>query len=235
VAAFLARHLLGRSNRLSYRFLFLPATIGAITWLALNEDEISRIQHGLVLSCLGDSGGFTYKRSRRKEAQVDRAAAHVLRLSGHDHELRDFSPCGYDERQYCSPGLNLPVGSLSRTTWGEYDEYHTSADDLTFIDAASLGESLEICLNLVDTLERDLRYLNTIQKCEPRLSARGLWQESGIDPGTREGNMAMLWVLNLSDGEHTLLDIAERAGLGMAMVWEAARDLEREGLLRRLD
>ena len=110
VAADLARILLDGSQRYSYRFLWLPGTIGAITWLALNEESLPRIKHGLVMSCVGDPGKFTYKRSRCGTAEIDHAVEHVLRHSGYDFELIDFTPHGYDERQYCSPGINLPVG-----------------------------------------------------------------------------------------------------------------------------
>ena len=131
LAAYLARHLSSRPRRYSYRFLFIPGTIGSITWLARNEEQASRIRHGLVVTGVGDPGPFTYKRSRRGDAEIDRAAAHVLRHAGGPYTIRDFSPYGYDERQFCSPGFNLPVGCLMRTPHGEYPEYHTSADDLT--------------------------------------------------------------------------------------------------------
>ncbi|MFH1765280.1 MAG: DUF4910 domain-containing protein [Gemmatimonadota bacterium] len=234
VAAFLADRLRANPTRLSYRFLFLPGTIGAIAWLALNEAHTSRIRHGLVLSCLGDPGKFTYKRSRRGDAAVDSAAAHVLAHSGWDFNIRNFSPYGYDERQYCSPGFNLPVGSLTRTPWGEFREYHTSADDLTFVRPEALEESLRVCLGIVEVLEHDLPFLNTNQRCEPRLSARGLWREADGNKGPGDTNLAVLWVLNLSDGEHTLLEIAEKSGMRFETIREAAGQLREAGLLRLL-
>src|SRR5207247_7363599 len=111
-------------------FLFIPGTLGAITWLALNEATASQIKHGLVLACFGDDGKVTYKKTRQDNAEIDRAAEHALRQSGGDYEIIDFSPYGYDERQSSSPGFNLAVGSLSRTAWGPFPEYHTSADDV---------------------------------------------------------------------------------------------------------
>jgi len=110
VAVFLAQLLSGLELHYSYRFLFIPGTIGAITWLARNREAVGRIRHGLVLTCIGDAGGFHYKKSRRGNAEIDRAAAHVLRHCSDSPEILDFSPYGYDERQYCSPGFNLPVG-----------------------------------------------------------------------------------------------------------------------------
>ncbi len=137
VATWLASFLSRRKHHYSYRFLFLPGTIGAIAWLALHRETASRIRHGLVLTCIGDAGGFHYKKSRRGDAEIDRAAAHVLQHSGEAHEILDFSPYGYDERQYCSPGFNLAVGCLMRSVWGQFPEYHTSADNLEFIQPAS--------------------------------------------------------------------------------------------------
>jgi aminopeptidase-like protein len=128
LATQLAKYLSTISHRYSYRFLFIPGTIGAITWLALNEESTSKIKNGLVLTGLGDGGKITYKKSRRDNAEIDRAAQLVLKQLGHDYRIVEFHPYGYDERQYCSPGFNLPVGRISRTPYGEYPEYHTSAD-----------------------------------------------------------------------------------------------------------
>ena len=154
VATFLAKLLSGRDLRYSYRFVFIPGTIGAITWLARNREAVGRIRHGLVLTCIGDAGGFHYKKSRRGNADIDRAAAHVLRHSGESAEILEFSPYGYDERQYCSPGFNLPVGCLMRSVWGSFPEYHTSADNLDFIRPLQLAESLRACAAILDVLEQ---------------------------------------------------------------------------------
>jgi aminopeptidase-like protein len=233
VASRLAR-LLGQARpRYSYRFLFIPGTIGSITWLARNEDRLDRVRHGLVLACVGDPGGFTYKRSRRGDAEIDRAVAHVLERSGRPHRLVDFSPYGYDERQYCSPGFDLPVGSLSRSTYASYPEYHTSADDLDLVGPAQLQDSLELCWEVVQVLEGNRRYLNLSPKGEPQLGRRGLYGQIGGRSDAEQRQMAMLWVLNLSDGEHGLLEVAERAGLPFALVAEVAGVLEGAGLLSR--
>lgn len=232
VASSLAGLLEGASHRYTYRFLFIPGTIGAITWLARNEAAAARVRHGLVLACLGDPGPFTYKRSRRDDAAIDRAVAHVLARSGHAWETRRFVPYGYDERQYGSPGFDLPVGRLTRTPNGEYPEYHTSADDLALIRPGALADSLELLLELLAVVEGDGYYVNTQPRCEPQLGRRGLYGALGglPDPGAR--SMAMLWILNLSDGEHSLLEIAERAELPFALIRETAGLLEGEGLLR---
>jgi aminopeptidase-like protein len=232
VATMLARSMNQRTRRCAYRFLFVPGMIGAITWLARNEDRTPRIKHGLVLAGVGDRGGFTYKKSRQGAAEIDRAAAHVLRWAGQPHSIVEFSPYGYDERQFCSPGFNLPVGCLMRTPFGQYREYHTSADNLAFVSATSLGESLEVCLKIVDVLEHNARYLNQNPKGEPQLGRRGLYRSmgGGLDRGSRE--LALLWVLNLSDGQHSLLDIAERSALPFESVQAAADALVTHGLLK---
>ncbi len=236
VAVALAEHLgalPAASRRYTYRFVFAPGTIGAITWLARNEDAVGSIRHGLVLACLGDGGGFTYKRSRRGDAEIDRAVAHVLRHVG--GRLIDFVPYGYDERQYCSPGFNLPVGSFSRTPHGEFPEYHTSADDLDFVRPSSLGGSIATLLEVLAVLEADRRLRNTNPKCEPQLGKRGLYRMTGGHKDTRQVELAMLWVLNLSDGDHSLLDVAERSGMPFSAVVAAAKALEDSGLLVDLE
>jgi len=230
-AAMLAQQLGDVSLRYSYRFLFIPGTIGAITWLALNEDQTSRIRHGLVLSNLGDPGKFTYKRSRRGSAPIDRVVEHVLAHSGHPCAVRDFSPYGYDERQYCSPGFDLPVGRLSRTPHGEYAQYHTSADDLDFVRPESLAESFAVLLAIVDVLEYNRTYVSLNQKCEPHLGKRGLYRATGGLPAGESPELAMLWVLNLADGRSSLLDTAMRAGLSFDAVRRASEELRTNGLL----
>jgi len=232
LATFLAKSLASSSPRYSYRFLFIPGTIGSITWLSRNEKNVKRIKHGLVLSCVGDRGALSYKKSQRGDADVDRAAAHVLNHSGQQYRVTDFSPYGNDERQYCSPGFNLPVGRLARTPDGEFAEYHTSADDLNFVDAASLGDSFSKCLSIFAVLEGNRTFINQNPKCEPQLGRRGLYRMSGGYGDAHKQELAMLWVLNQSDGSRSLLDIAERSGLTFAMIQQAADTLEQHGLLR---
>jgi aminopeptidase-like protein len=231
LVTYLAKYLGSLSLRYSYRFLFIPGTIGAITWLSLNESQVSKIKHGLVVACVGDAGRLTYKKSRRGKAEIDRAVMHVLDHSGQDHEIIEFSPYGYDERQYCSPGFNLPVGSLTRTPHGRYPEYHTSADNLDLVQPVYLADSLAKYIAVVEVLENNKRYLNTNPKCEPQLGKRGLYSTLGGYKDARLTQMAMLWVLNLSDGQHSLLDIAERAGIRFDIIHQAALALASHDLL----
>jgi aminopeptidase-like protein len=230
VATALAELLGGRDLRYSYRFLFVPGTIGAITWLARNREKTDRIRHGLVLTGIGTESGFHYKKSRRGDSEIDHAVAHVLRHHGGPSDVLEFSPYGYDERQYCSPGFNLPVGCLMRSVWGTFPEYHTSADNLEFIKPQRLGESLRVCASVVDLLENNRRYRNLSPYCEPQLGKRGLYRSTGGEAIEVEIN-ARLWVLNFSDGEHSLLNIADRAGLPFAVIRDAATLLHEGGLL----
>ncbi|MEJ2684990.1 MAG: DUF4910 domain-containing protein [Candidatus Sulfobium sp.] len=234
LTTFLAKHLSDHSGRYTYRFLFIPGTIGSITWLSLNEKNVPRIRHGLVAACLGDPGGFTYKKSRRGEGEIDKAVIQVLKSSRSTYEINDFIPYGYDERQYCSPGFNLPVGCLMRTPHGRYPEYHTSADNLDFVRPEYLGESFALYLSVISVLEKNKRYLNLNPKCEPQLGKRGLYEAIGGLNDSKVREMAMLWVLNFSDGDHALLDIAERASLDFDVVKDAADALHLHGLLKEL-
>ena len=234
VATFLARELSRRPRRYSYRFLFIPGTIGSIAWLALNEVGLPRVKHGLVITGVGDSGHTTYKKSRRGDAGIDRAVQHVLKHSGSPYEVQEFIPYGYDERQYCSPAFNLPVGCFARTPFGRYPEYHTSADNLDFVRPQSLADSFDKCVRVVDVLEHDRRYLNLSPKGEPHLGRRGLYGSVGGQSDAKTFQLALLWVLNYSDGESTLLDIAERAGLPFEVIRSAAEALERVDLLKAL-
>jgi len=234
VSTMLARRLLsGPAPRHTVRFLYAPGTIGAISWLAQNRDTAARIRHGLTLTCLGDSHPFTYKRTAHGSAIIDRAAAHVLAIKRTDHHLIDFFPYGYDERQYNSPGFRLPVGSLMRGRHGQFAEYHTSGDNLDLVQADRLAESFDILWSLIEVVDRDRCFRNLQPYGEPQLGARGLYGALG---GTNiaDAQLAMLWVLNLSDGNHSLLDIAERSDLAFTAVEATARVLVEHQLLEEL-
>lgn len=234
LSTYLAEQLAQRQTRYSYRFLFIPGTIGSITWLALNEEKAGNIRHGLVVTCVGDGGAFTYKKSRRGTAEIDRAVLHVLGHTHQDFREIDFYPYGYDERQYCSPGFNLAVGSLSRSSHGQYSEYHTSADNLALVKPEHLAESIQTYSDIIDVLENNRTYLNLSPKCEPQLGKRGLYSNVGATAGSKLKEMALLWVLNLSDGQHDLLQIAERSGEAFCEIRDAALALLRCGLLKEV-
>ncbi|NGZ96839.1 MAG: peptidase M28 [Nitrospira sp. WS110] len=232
VATRLVQTLQHVSRKYSYRFVFIPGTIGSITWLSQNRERAGLIRHGVVLTGVGDSGGVTYKRSRQRNAYIDRAMAHVLKHYGQSYRIIDFFPYGYDERQYCSPGFNLPVGCFMRSPHGEYPEYHTSADNLEFVTPEALQDSLAILLKAIYVIENDAVLVSTNPYCEPQLGRRGLYRAIA---GQKEGalqEMALLWVLNMADGHHTLLDMAERADTPFEAIHAAAQALKNCELVR---
>lgn len=234
VAVALARAMRSERSRLTWRFIFGPGTIGSLAWLSRNEQRLGRVRAGLTVGLLGDPGALTYKRSRRGDSVTDRVAEHILCHSALSARVLDFEPYGYDERQFCSPGFDLPVGRLTRSPNGQYPEYHTSADDLDFIQPACLAESIRALASMIAVLDENRRLLNLSPKGEPRLGKRGLYGTVG---GTAPGEFehALLWVLNLSDGEHDLLSIAERSGLDFDVLAHAAAALEKAGLANTLD
>ncbi len=232
LATYLAQHLGRAPRRYSYRFLFIPGTIGSITWLSVNQQRADKIAHGLVLVDVGDAGKLTYKKSRRGASEIDRAVVHVLSHSGKEFQVRDFDPYGHDERQYCSPGFNLAVGCLSRSPHGEFPEYHTSADNLDFVQPRALADSFAQCLSIIDLIEHNRKYMSLNPMCEPQLGKRGLYRMIGgpQDGGVQE--LPLLWVLNLSDGKHSLLDISERSGLSFGVIKMAAEALVEHDLIK---
>ena len=233
-AAFLYRRLAAwPERRLTYRFVFAPETIGAIAYLALRGKHLrDTLVAGYVVTCVGLDTHFTYKRSRRGDSLADRAALHSLRHLGTPHELRDFCPTGSDERQYCSPGFDLPVGSLMRGVYGEYPEYHTSLDDKRLVSFTALQGSVDAYEAICRALDQNLTFRNLFPFGEPQLGRRGLYPTLGTADQSLQ-IAPMMWVLNLSDGRHDLLAIAERSGLPIGLLWQAARAAEEKGVIER--
>ena len=233
-ACALTRELRRQSPRLTWRFVFGPGTIGSLTWLSRNESRLPKMRAGIVVGLLGDSGPLVYKQSRAGETMIDRVAEHVLKAGAHEHRVVAFEPYGYDERQFCSPGFDLPVGRLTRTPNGRYAEYHTSADDLSLISADKLGESIRVLARMISVIDANRTPFNLSGKGEPRLGKRGLYGSvGGVAPAAFEH--ALLWVLSLGDGSHDLVAMAERSGLPFETLHEAAVALERERLVRTFD
>ena len=227
----LARRLANKSRRFTYRFLFIPGTFGSITWLATHRDAVARVRHGLVLTGLGDASTLHYKRSRRGTTEIDRAAEIVFRDRGVGDRCIPFSPYGYDERQFCSPGFNLAVGRLSRSLHGEFPQYHTSDDNLSFIEEGQLFDSVDAVEAIFDVLETNRTMLNLAPEGEPQLGRRGLFTTLGGGIDSQSLEMVLLWVLSDSDGSKDLIDIAEHCGFPYAHVVRAASALESAGLL----
>lgn len=238
VAAAVARMVAPVARRLGLRVLFAPGTVGAIAWLARNRDRVATIEAGLVLANLGDAGGLHFKQSRRATTVTDRALATVLRERAQrglgTGVIEPFSPFGYDERQFCSPGFDLPFGSLSRTPWGRYPEYHTSADNPEFVRPEQLADAAAALLEVLAVLDANRVLRNLAPFGEPQLGRRGLYRSLGGDRD-RDRELALLWVLSGCDGTVDLLAIAERAGLPFAAVVRAADDLEAAGLLESVE
>jgi len=230
LTALIAREISRSTPKFSYRFVFGPGTIGSLVWLSRNEDRLERIRHGLVLGLLGDPGSLTYKESRNGGADVDRAGRLVLAQPSTPGRVMPFEPYGYDERQFCSPGFDLPVGRLTRSPNGTYPEYHTSADNLDFIGVPYMSQSVVAIARLLGILDSNGRYLNLSPKGEPRLGKRGLYGSTG-GQSPPEFQQALLWVLNQSDGGKDLLSIAARSGLDYSLIEQAALALEKTGLL----
>jgi aminopeptidase-like protein len=230
VSTFLARWLAGTSRRYSYRFVFGPGAIGSLVWLSRNLETLGRIKHGLVMTLLGHGDAVRYKCTRDGATEIDQVAEHVLRTATPTGVVDPFSPCGYDERQFGAPGFRLPVGRLSRSLEGGYPEYHTSADNLALIGAEALADSYRLAQRIISVLERNVRYVNTAPYGEPQLGRRGLYRPlGGLELADRE--RALLWLLNLSDGSHSLLDIANQSTVPFDALCLVADELTRAGLL----
>ena len=232
LATALAKQLSKIQMNYSVRFLFIPETIGAITWLALNEKNLSKLKHGLVATCLGDPGVSTYKKTKHGKAEIDRTVEFVLKNSGKQYQILDFFPTGSDERQFCSPGFNLPVGSLMRTPYGRFQQYHTSDDNLEFVKAEFLADTYRKYLNTIFVLENNKKYLNLNPKCEPQLGKRGLYRQIGGQKTSKDSEAAMFWLLSFSDGSHDLIDISEKSGIQFEVLHDVALKLQESKLLK---
>jgi aminopeptidase-like protein len=232
VCAYLANYMKSADHYYSYRFIFIPGTIGAIAWLAQNENKLHKIKYGLVTSLLGIDSLFTYKRSRSGNTTIDRIVEYILKKEYSNFKIINFIPYGYDERQFCSPGINLAVGNLTRIPYGEYSEYHTSADNLEFVSEKALVDSYNIFKRIFQFIEADRKYINLFPKCEPQLGKRGLYDNVGGRNDSKILQLALLWVLNYSDGEHSLFDITILSELDLNYIIEASMMLKNKQLIR---
>ncbi|MFX1451342.1 MAG: DUF4910 domain-containing protein [Promethearchaeota archaeon] len=218
----------------SYRILFIPETIGAITWLSLNEGIIKDIKYGLVLTCLGDPGDSTYKKTRKGNSLIDIIVEKVLSDSKEPYKIIDFFPSGSDERQFSSPAFDLSVGSLVRSLYGCFPEYHTSADNLNFVKPKYLANSFKKYWNILYILENNKIYQNLNPKCEPHLRKRGLSSTIGGKKVDDEDILVMFWILNFSDGKNSLLDISIRSKINFGFIKKIANILHEKSLLEEI-
>ncbi|HMS63835.1 MAG TPA: DUF4910 domain-containing protein [Ignavibacteria bacterium] len=222
------------SRRYTYRFVFVPETIGVIYYLSVFGKHLKeKLTAGYVITCIGDKGNFTYKKSRRGNSLADKAAMLLLHQKEKDFTIEDFFPTGSDERQYCSPGFNFPVGSLMRTRYGKYKEYHTSADNKDFLSFENLELSVKRYLEIIHILENNYTYVNLFPECEPQLGKRDLYPTLGSQKDTAEFVTAIMWVLNLSDGTNDLIQISERSKIPFKLIVSTSNLLEEKGLIKK--
>lgn len=216
----------------TYRFIFVPETIGSIYSLSVNGEYWKKnLQAGFVITCIGDDGKFTYKKSRRGNSFPDRAVEAILNQTESEFNIVEFFPSGSDERQYCSPGFNLPVGSLMRTMYGKYPEYHTSADNKDFISFEAMKKSVLKYLEIIEVLESNEKYINKMPFCEPQLGKRGLYPTLGSQKGTEDFVTAMMWILNLTDGTNDLISISEKSKIPISQLIPVIDRLIENGIL----
>jgi aminopeptidase-like protein len=227
----LAKYLSNQKLKYSYRFLFVPETIGSITWISLNENNLSKIKHGLVATCLGDSGISTYKKTKYGDSEIDKTVEFVLKNSDSEYNILDFFPTGSDERQFGSPAFNLNVGSLMRTPYGKFSQYHTSDDDLHFVKSDYLFDSFLKYLKTIFIIENNRKYVSLNPKCEPQFGKRGLYRNLGGQKNKQDAELAMFWVMSFSDGQNDLIDISEKSKLSFELILETTKKLVSHKLL----
>ncbi len=200
-----------KKRKYTYRFVLAPETIGVIAYLHKYGMYMKeQIDVGYVLTCCGDAGDFIYKMSKKEDSLTDRVAKHVLKHQEIPFKIIPFSVGGSDERQYCSPGFNFPVGSLTRSIYHVYKEYHTSLDNKSFISFDAMIKTIETYFCFVKALELNANYYNTIQFCEPQLGKRGLYPSSNSPDVNRKKIHDLMHLLSFSDGKHDLIEIAEK-------------------------
>lgn len=257
VVSTMLAHILSKIDTyFSYRFLFVPETIGTITWLSKNQKNLSKIKGGLVITCVGDNGPFSYKKTRNGNSTIDKTVTKIFEQSKRKTKIKDFFPYGSDERQFCSPGINLPIGVFMRTPFYEFKEYHTADDNLKFVSKNALHDSLSMLVKIISkietkrTIENQLKitknnnksktYLNLNPKCEPRLGKRNLYREISksrlVDKDNSQDllEMSILWLLNYSDGNHSLKDISKISGLSIKLLENSSQLLIKKRLLKKL-
>ncbi len=219
-----------KSLKYSYRLIFIPETIGSITYLSKNLDILkNKVIAGFNLSCMGDEGIYSYVPSRLGSTLPDRVAQHVLSNMDIGFKAYSWLDRGSDERQYCSPGVNLPVVGISRSKYGEYPEYHTSLDNLDFISSKGLGGSYLAMLRIIQVLEKNERYISTTL-CEPQLGKRGLYPTLSHKKSSSSAK-PMMNLISYCDGQHSLLEIAEVLAVPFWDLLDLADSLASHGVL----
>lgn len=235
VLSFLYRLIKEMPNRkYTYRFIITPETIGTIAFLCKNKNKlIKNVKAGYVITCCGTDKPFVYKKSRQESSLADLIALHVLRYSKKEYSVIDFDPVGSDERQYCSPGFNLPVGSLMRSKYHEYEEYHTSFDNKNFISFEALSDTISMYYTFVEALEINGYYKNTIQFCEPNMNKRELYEDLNGALTMPTQLSTRMRLINYMDGKNSLLDFCEKYRLFIIDLKDEIDLLTRKGVIIR--
>jgi aminopeptidase-like protein len=217
----------------TYRIVFVPETIGAITYLSQHLEHLkANVKAGFVLTCVGDNKGFSYLPSRLGGTLADKIAEHTLKHHVPEFKRYRYADRGSDERQYCSPGVDLPVVSMMRTKYGEYPEYHTSLDNLDFVSREGFDGAFNLYRKAIRLLEANFKYKVTCL-CEPQLGKRGLYPSIGT-PNHGQVVRNMLNLVAYSDGEHDLIDIAEQIEIDAQDLIVLADNLKSHGLLMKV-
>lgn len=230
LATWLAKWLKGRERRLSYRIVFGPETIGSIAYISRNLEELKRkVIAGFVLTCVGDDRAYSYLESRYGNTLADRVLKNVLGNAHPDYITYSYLERGSDERQYNAPGVDLPVCDFCRSKYGEYPEYHTSADDMSLISPAGLGGSYDIMTQVLSALEWN-RYYRVNCLCEPQLGKRGLYPTESRK-GIYHEVKKMTNFIAYADGQGDLIDISTRIGVPLPELIPIVERLCESGLL----
>lgn len=230
VTTYLARWILSQPRKYTYRILFLPETIGSITYISKHLKVLKeKVKAGFVLTCIGDEKEYSYLASRYGDTLADQVGKSILKDIDPLFKHYSFLDRGSDERQFCSPGVNLPVVSIMRSKYGTYPEYHTSLDDLNFISTKGLRDSLSAMQKIVMALESN-RYPKITVFCEPQLGKRGLYPTLS----TRESALTVRTMMNLlayADGNNSLLDLSEILNVSFFELDMICKKLEENGLI----
>jgi aminopeptidase-like protein len=233
VQAFLYKKIAALPKRkYSYRFVFAPETIGVIAFLQKTGMYLKeKLLAGYVLTCCGDSGNFVYKQTKNPDSVTDKISHHVLKHQSIPYEVIPFSVGGSDERQYCSPGFNLPVGSLTRSMYQRYKEYHTSLDNKSFISFEAMKKTILVYFKFIEAFELNGIYTNTMPYCEPQLGKRGLYPSSVAPTDQRAALHRMMHLITWCDGSHDVLTIAEKRKESISEYKEILEKLEAQSVL----
>jgi aminopeptidase-like protein len=232
VLTFLSKYILNNkdTNYYTYRIVFLPETIGSIAYLSINLKHLKKsVFGGFNITCVGDERAWGHVPSRIGNNISDRIANNILKYNVEEYQKFNWLDRGSDERQYCAPGVDLPISSITRSKYGTYKEYHTSLDNFDLVTEKGLQESLNIYKKCIDIFEKNC-YPKINVFCEPQLGKRGLYPNiSTAESGKKVRDL--MNVISFCDGEHSLLDISEKCNLCFLKVYDLYTDIKAANLI----